>query len=268
MTQDSGSGSRAASFVAGAAFVLLCSGSFAADVPESVTNEVPFPEERWQVGVAPYLWMSGINGSVGQFGLPPVHIDASFTDLLENLDMALMMVAEAKKGRFGIFTDLIYSDLSVGGTGPGGVLTVDLGTKMFTGTAMLEYSVLQDDRSTLDLMAGARVWAVNTDASITSGVPPLNFTGNDDAVWVDPMIGVKGRTRLSEAFYLVGWGMIGGFGVSSDLGWDVMGAVGYDVTERFSMVVGYRANGVDYQDGPFVFDVVMDGPIIGGAYRF
>jgi hypothetical protein len=62
--------------------------------------------------------------------------------------------------------------------------------------------------------------------------------------------------------------MIGGFGVNSDFTWDVMGALGYEVTDSISMIGGYRALGVDYADGDFVFDVVQHGPILGAVFRF
>jgi hypothetical protein len=73
---------------------------------------------------------------------------------------------------------------------------------------------------------------------------------------------------MSDQFYLTGWGMIGGFGVSSEFTWDVMAAVGYEVTEKISLVGGYRALGVDYTDGAFEFDVVQHGPILGAVFRF
>ena len=62
--------------------------------------------------------------------------------------------------------------------------------------------------------------------------------------------------------------MIGGFGVSSEFTWDVMGGLGYQATDSFSLVAGYRAMGVDYRNDGFVFDVTQDGPILGAVFRF
>ena len=44
--------------------------------------------------------------------------------------------------------------------------------------------------------------------------------------------------------------------------------LGYEVTDSISMIGGYRALGVDYADGDFVFDVVQHGPILGAVFRF
>ena len=102
----------------------------------------------------------------------------------------------------------------------------------------------------------------------------LSFTGgvlngrwfSDSAAWVDAMAGVKGQVHLTPKFYLTGWAMAGGGG--ADIDWDVLAGIGYDFNQRFSTVLGYRAAGIDYQDGSFLMDVVMQGPIIGAVLRF
>ncbi|TIW65432.1 MAG: hypothetical protein E5V56_07065, partial [Mesorhizobium sp.] len=63
------------------------------------------------------------------------------------------------------------------------------------------------------------------------------------------------------------WAMAGGG--SSDYMWDLWGGVGYQVNDKFSALIGYRASGVNYDNGDgFVFDVVQQGPVIGAIYRF
>ncbi len=240
----------------------------AADLPdiEPVPLDTP-TEERWEFAFAPYLWAAGLEGTIAQFGLAPTDIDLSFSDILENLDMAAMVVAEARRGRFGIFADIVYTDISGGGSGPAGIFSASLENQLFAGTAMAEYRVIEDGRSSVDVMAGARVWSVNTDVRITAGVG-AGFSGSDSATWVDPMVGVKGRWQGASPWYLTGWGMVGGFGVSSDIDWDVMAGAGYEVRDWVSVVAGYRAAGVDYQDGPFVFDTILHGPIFGAVFRF
>ena len=47
-----------------------------------------------------------------------------------------------------------------------------------------------------------------------------------------------------------------------------MGGAGYQFTDSFSAVIGYRAAGVDYENDGFVYDVVQQGPIIGAVFRF
>lgn len=246
--------------------VHLGTAAFAADLPdvEAVVIEQP-TEERWEFAFAPYLWAAGLDGSTRQFGLPSVDIDLSFKDILEHLDMAVMAVTEARYGRFGVFGDIVYTDLSARGRGPLGLFSANLENQLFMGTAMAEYRVIEDGRSSVDVMAGIRVWSVDT---VIRTNPVLGSPYSDGATWVDPMIGVKGRWQGNSPWYLTGWGMVGGFGVSSDIDWDVMAGAGYEIRDWVSVVAGYRAAGVDYQDGPFVWDTVMHGPIFGTVFRF
>jgi hypothetical protein len=220
-------------------------------------------EARWQVAAAVYLFAPSLEGTVGVGGLPTVDVDASFSDLLDYLDFAFMAVAEARRDRFGIFGDILYTKLSGDATGPGGLLNASLTNQMIIGTLMGEYRVAEWGKTSVDLMAGGRVWGVSNEISI-SGIGSAEV----DEYWVDPMIGVKSRVQGASPWYLTGWAMIGGFGVSSDIDWDLFGGVGYEITDRISLVGGYRGIGVDYSSDGFVFDVIEHGPILGGVFRF
>ena len=229
----------------------------------------PVEESGWSFTIAPYLWMAGISGEVGQFGLPPVEVDASFGDILSNFDIGAMVVSEARYGRFGIATDFQYVKISTEADTPFGVLadSIDVSSETLTALVAGSFRLVESDTATFDLLAGARLWSVNTDLELSGG--PLDGTSFDDGdTWVDPTIGVKGRADLTENIYLTAWGMIGGFGVSSDFAWDVMAGMGYSFNETFSAVGGYRAMSVDYENGDFVFDVVQHGPFLGAVLRF
>jgi hypothetical protein len=226
-------------------------------------------EARWQFTAAAYLWAPGINGTVG-IGNLSVDVDANFSDILENLDMAFMGIAEARYDRFGLLGDLMYTKLSTDGEGPLGVLTADVTSELIVGTLMAEYRVVDAGKSSLDVMAGARIWSVSGDIEVTAnaGDPPPGFEASRDKYWVDPMIGVKGRLQGASPWHVIGWAMIGGFGVSSDIDWDLFGGLGYEFNNTFSLVVGYRGTGVDYEDDNFEFDVIQHGPIFGGVFSF
>jgi hypothetical protein len=119
-------------------------------------------------------------------------------------------------------------------------------------------------------MAGARIWSVETNLNLSGGRIPVgrSLRREQQETWVDPLIGLQTRYDLDDRWYLTGWGMLSGFGAASDFGWDVLGAVGYEISDRFSLAAGYRGAGVDYTDGEFIWDVVMHGPIIGAVVRF
>jgi hypothetical protein len=234
-----------------------------------LTPAPPPPETEWTFTLAPYGWLAGISGNVAQFGLPEVDVDASFSDVLSHFDIGLMGAGEARYGRFSVATDLLWVKLSGDKNTQHGILadSVDVGSEMLMLTGAAAYSLIYDEGGNLDIMAGARLWDVKTDLDFNGGLLD-GVSGSDSATWVDPLVGLKGRVNLAPDWFLTGWGMIGGFGVSSDFMWDVMGAVGYQFTEGFSVVAGYRGMGVDYHKDGFVFDVIQHGPMIGAVFQF
>jgi hypothetical protein len=248
---------------------IMAGTAFAADAALPELAPVLPPEAGWTFTMAPYFWMAGMDGDIGQFGLAPIHVDASFSDVMENFDIGAMAVGEARNGKFGVAFDFMYVNLSADVATPFGIVAdnVEVTSQTLTALAALEYRVLETDTASVDLMAGGRLWWVETDVDPQGGPGDALYFSDGDT-WVDPIIGAKGRVNLSDQFYLTGWGMVGGFGVSSDFTWDVMAALGYEFTDRISMVGGYRALGVDYSDDGFLFDVVQHGPILGAVFRF
>jgi hypothetical protein len=263
-------------------------------LPSSAADLQPLPDtSEWHFTIAPYAWGVGLSGDIGLFGRGPVDVDIPFSDILENLDFAAMVVAEAHNGTWGVFVDLNYTSLSAGKSRSPSLerdifeqfeataeVSASADITEFIGTMMGQWRAVDSEQMTLDLMAGARFWNIDNeiDASATvtvAGPGPLDdvtasrsVSGSDGASWIDPMVGFKSRINTSMPVYFTGWGLVGGFGVGSDLNWDVMGGVGYQWTDTFSTVLGYRALGVDYEDDGFVYDVIQQGVAFGGVITF
>ncbi|WP_428423423.1 hypothetical protein [Pararhizobium sp.] len=221
----------------------------------------------WHFSASPYLWAAGVDGTVGQFGLPPASLDSKFSNIINELDFAFMGMVEGRNDRFSIFSDVIYTKISMSDASPKGILTQNIGvtSQTFTGFFGGGYSVLANGRDHLDVIAGARVWYASTELSLQGG--PLNgISRTDSATWVNAVAGVRGTYFLSDALYLTGWGNVGAG--QAKLDWDVAAAVGYQIKDSLSAVAGYRALGVNYSHDGFVFDVVQQGPILGLVYHF
>ena len=58
----------------------------------------------WQLSITPYLWAVALKGDVS-VGRIEADVDASFSDILDNLNGALMLELELRKGRFGLLSD-------------------------------------------------------------------------------------------------------------------------------------------------------------------
>jgi hypothetical protein len=225
--------------------------------------------DGWTFTAAPYLWVTGLSGTVGAGGTT-ADVDMSFSDIMENFDIGAMGVFEARRGKFGFFTDVSYVSLSAESDTPRGFFAngVSVGVDSLMWTAMGEYRVVDTPDATVDALAGFRLFSVHNELAIDGNRLLDDQDASLTQTWVDPMIGVKARFNLSPDFYATGWAMVGGFGVSSDITWDVMAGVGYAFSESISAVIGYRVSGVDYSSDDFTYDTVQQGPVVGLVFTF
>jgi hypothetical protein len=79
---------------------------------------------KWNFQIAPYAWLAGQEGKVATLpGLPPADIDVNFyDDILGNINWAGMLVGEARRGRYGLVADIVYTDIETEDPAPYGVL--------------------------------------------------------------------------------------------------------------------------------------------------
>jgi hypothetical protein len=94
---------------------------------------------------------------------------------------------------------------------------------------------------------------------------PSNLSGSKG--WVDPFVGARAYYHFTDSVYGVAKADIGGFGVSSDLTWQAYAALGYNVTKRASVELGYKYMAVDYTSGGFTNDVRTSGLFLNFGYK-
>lgn len=223
---------------------------------------------EWTVTVAPYLWATGLDGSVGVLGLPAQSVDLDFTDVLESLEGGLMGVVEARRGRFSLGFDLLYANVSDSFNTPVGVAATSLTAEVttITATAVAGYDLVPDPTFDLDLVGGARYWSVDNELRVSGGALG-GATVSDGDTWIDLIAGAKFRKSLNDHWDLAGWALVGVAGASDSM-WDVMAGVSYRTGTKARIFAGYRVLSVEYEDAGFVYDVTQKGPIIGGVFHF
>lgn len=244
---------------------LLAAVGLPAQAQDGGVDETP----GWRFSLTPYVWFTGIEGDIGAVGgLPPAAVDADFADLIENADLAFMLASEARHGRLGVVLDLSYLGLSADGATPGPLFGgADVESTTFFSTAAGFYQLVAGQHFSLDVLAGARLWYVDTQIDLSAGVLPAARI-EDDEVWADPVVGLRWHGEVGHGFYVAGAADIGGFGIASDSTWQLLGTLGYRFSDRLSVRAGYRHLAVDYESGGFVWDVELSGPIAGLTWRF
>lgn len=95
---------------------------------------------------------------------------------------------------------------------------------------------------------------------------PSHLSGSKS--WVDPIVGFRARYNFTDHLYAAAKADIGGFGIGSDLTWQLFGAVGYQFNQHWSSELGYKYLSVDYSNNGFVYDMAMGGVFIGLKYTF
>ena len=177
-------------------------------------------------------------------------------------------MGEARKGRFGALLDLAYVDIEdENATQEPLFVAVTSRTKSWIVSAAGFYRLVEKPDAWLDLVAGVRYWSVDSTLTLRAEhSPERDLAGDDD--WVDPLVGLKGRTAIGSSRWRVNGGLvIGGFGAGSDFMWDANMNLGYQWTETFSTTLGYRYLDVDYEKDGFLYDVSQHGPLLGLSWR-
>ena len=228
-------------------------------------------DDEWKFQLAPYAWLAGQKGTVATVPpLPPADIDIDFyDDILGNINGALFLIGEARKGRFGMVMDIAYTDIEISDPTPGPFFSLlDSRTQSWIVSAAGLYRLVENQKVFLDLIGGVRYWSVDSTLTLQEGIlPPRSISNTED--WFDPIIGLKGLSPLGDSrFFVSGFLIIGGFNVGSDFMWDANINLGYQWTETFSTTLGYRYLDVDYEDGDFLYDIAQDGLTLGLSWRF
>lgn len=77
--------------------------------------------------------------------------------------------------------------------------------------------------------------------------------------WFDPYVGMRARYNFTDRLYAAAKSDIGGFGIGSDLTWQVEAALGCQLTARVFAEAGYRALGIDYENNGLTYDTTTHG---------
>ena len=221
------------------------------------TNSDTSTSKDWDFTLAPmYLWAVAIDGDQTVKG-NKVDLDVSFSDILDNLNGALTFHFEGiHKQRWGFFSDLNYIYLEMD-DGP-----VDIDFKEILLELGGFYRITKGAHA-IDGLGGLRYTSMEVDLDLPGRLPDVDQRKD----WVDPYFGLRWQWKLAEKWGTSLKGDIGGFGVGSDLTWNLTGLFRFKPWEHVSLLGGYRALYQDYSTGSggnkFAFDATMHGPVLG-----
>ena len=96
-------------------------------------------------------------------------------------------------------------------------------------------------------------------------LPPASVNFSDSRGWVDAVSGAKFEITVTRKVYVTVFGDAGGGSARFD--YQVGGALGFRVAQKWTLQAGYRYMGVDYgSPSNFLFDVVQSGVVFGATW--
>lgn len=232
-------------------------------------QDVPDNDKSWQFTLGPYLIFPNMNGNVAIKGIP-IDVSANPGDIFSNLDFGMMLYFEASNPKWAIMFDGLYMNLGKEGETPllSRQASVDMDQLAITVNGLYRVAPW------FEAGIGGRVNSIGSGVKIAAAdhvLPGTDFSMNE--TWFDPLIVTRAMTRFNTDKWRLGLlADIGGFGVGSDLAWQVNPFVGYQFSKLFEIDVAYRWLGMKYENGSgteyFLYDMVISGAEIGFMFHF
>ncbi len=255
--------------------------------------------DEWRFKLTPYLWLPTIDGTLN-YDLPPggggsPDISVGPIDWLELLNFGALIGGSARKGRFSMFTDVVYLSMtrngdgrivSVEGTVPGNIISIPVSADLtlntrtdmdgLVWTLAAGYTVKETETSSVDVFAGARLFSVDfsTSWTLTAAITTpegeallaaQDSIGSDTDLW-DGIVGVRGHFAFGDGNWSVPYYFDVGAG-SSDLTWNAMTGLSRTFGWGDLMFV-YRHLAYDEDSDGLLQDFSFSGPALGAAFRF
>lgn len=224
--------------------------------------------------INPYFMAPNMNGkaAVGPFQR---NVKQSPSDIFSNLNWGAMGSVEVNNGNWGLNFDVNYMNLNV--------TDQDVFSFRTTGhQAAYTATVLKRIHENAWVYAGIR-WSdmgvrFRCDqncrllpVNIPIQLPNIDVSRNES--WQEGVIGLRATLPFNDKFDLTFNGDVGGVFAGSDVSVNAWPQLGWKMSQKSKLMLGYRIIYVKYEsepgDGPrFVYDVATFGPTLGVEFRF
>jgi hypothetical protein len=128
------------------------------------------------------------------------------------------------------------------------------------------YQVLPFFEAGMGLRMNNISMAADISRNVVGGGTSEFINAENSEFWIDPVIIARLSETIHDTWQFQFRGDIGGFGIGSDLTWQLQAYVGYRFSKLFQTTIGYRIIGMDYDKGTganrFRYDMNTSGPLI------
>ena len=241
--------------------------------------------DAWQFSVTPYLWGPTINGDLkyqappGTGGSPEVEVGPN--NYLSALNFAMMISGEARKGSWGVLTDIIYLDASTDKSDVKSIAAplgrsypIDTGSKAGLSGLIWQlggfYNAVKTPSVTMDALVGFRYFKVKSSLDWQFSGPlgrfPQSGSYSEKQDLLDAIIGIRGKFNIGEGKWFVPYHLDVGTG-SSSLTWQGVAGLGYEMGWG-DVQLTYRHLYYDQSSDKLLQDFSFSGPALSATFRF
>lgn len=253
--------------------------------------------DRWQARITPYVWLPTINANLRfsqadtrrPSGAPPLvipsgaNVQVGPNNYLSNLNSAFMFTADVRKGNGGVFTDLLYLNISsdkafvASLNAPDGsiVIPANVSTSAHMRSTLWTLALTGSPFGTsasppLEGFVGFRYFSIKASAdwSLAGQLGALNPTGGAEKTETQfvPIAGIKGRLGLGPHWFVPYYA---DYGTNSALEtWQGVLGVGYGYHSGAALLV-WRQLSYFQQNQPneLIQNLHLGGPAVGWTFN-
>jgi hypothetical protein len=139
-----------------------------ATAPPPITDD-----DHWHFNIGMPGWLAFISGDIGLHGFTS-NVNVDFGQIITHVAGIASISADVRKGRWGVYGDLLYMSLSEGIYGDRLVKKANLTLDDYIADGEVYYRVWESPRGWLDLRAGARYTNSFTRLELTSNNSQIN----------------------------------------------------------------------------------------------
>lgn len=221
-------------------------------------------KKKWEFATIGYVWFAGAWGETDVIGpVEPVDLKLPFGKVLKAFKFAFMGAAEARHDRLVFVGDLTFIHLDarqgIGIRDPD-FLKAELDSRTAEVTLVGGYRVVDKGPVAVDLLAGGRLNFFKTTLQLEG--PNREASGDVKHTWFDPIIAGRVAAPIGGKWSLAFYGDLGGIVTGSDITWQAVPTVNYQLNHKMTLGAGWRYYKVKYDKGDFLYNVHQSGPLV------
>jgi len=230
---------------------------------------------QWQFGASVYGWFPSLSGS-SKFpsATGGSSIDVSSEDVVSALKMVFMGTLTARKDRWGLMADWVYTDLGASKDGVRDFAHLSLDLKANILTLAGTYALIQTPAHQMDVVFGTRMLKLEErlDYQFSGNLGPVSLPGRSGRSEIsasnwDAIVGLGGRLRFGEGMrWFVPYYVDVGTG-ESDLTWQAQAGVGYSF-KWGDLLATWRYLDYNFKSSSALQSLSLNGPTIGATFRW